>query len=145
MSALLPLHIIACSLGYLLFGITSVIAYVYLKRERTIKTKAYRLNEGFRWSLHDLDRSFFVSLALGFVAMSLGLLMDPAIQGANYGMVDLASPRTLFPAVIWLLYLLILSFRLTTGLRGKIPSYLAVYGFQAVAVSFALELYLTAT
>ena len=48
MSALLALHIIICSLGYLFFGITSVIAYVYLKRERAIKTKAYRLGDGFR-------------------------------------------------------------------------------------------------
>jgi len=145
MSALLFLHIIICSLGYLLFGITSVIAFVYLKRERAIKTKAYRLGEGFRWSLHDLDRSLFVSLTLGFVAMGLGLLMGIALQSAKYGMVDLTSSRILFPAVIWLFYLLILSFRLTTGLRGKIPSYMAVYGFHVVVVSFVLELSLAAT
>ena len=145
MSALLPLHIIICSLGYLLFGITSVIAFVYLIRERAIKTKAYRLGEAFRWSLHELDRSLFVSLTLGFVAMGLGLLVGIALQDVKYGMIDLASPRILFPAVIWLFYLLILSFRLTTGLRGKIPSYMAVYGFHAVVMSFFLELYLAAT
>lgn len=145
MSALLILHIIICSLGYLLFGITSVIAFVYLKRERAIKTKAYRLGEGFRWSLQDLDRSLFISLTLGFVAMGLGLLIGIALQGAKYGTVDPTSPRILFPAIIWLFYLLILSFRLTTGLRGKIPSYMTVYGFHAVVMSFALELYLAAT
>lgn len=142
MSALLALHIFVCSLGYVLFGITCVIAFVYLKRERTIKTKAYKLSEGFHWSLHDLDRGLFVSLTLGFVAMGLGLLMGIALQDAKYGMVDLTSPRILFPAVIWFFYLLILSFRLTTGLRGKIPSYMAVYGFHAVVMSFVLELYL---
>ena len=145
MSALLALHIIICSLGYLFFGITSVIAYVYLKRERAIKTKAYRLGDGFRWSLNDLDHGLFVSLTLGFVAMGLGLLMGIALQGAKYGMVDLTSPRIFFPAVIWLFYLLILSFRLTTGLRGKIPSYMAVCGFHAVVTSFVLELYMAAT
>ena len=144
MSALLSLHIIICSLGYLLFGITGVIAFVYLKKERAIKTKAYRLGEGCRWSLHNLDRSLFVSLALGFVAMGLGLLLGIAFQDAKYGAVDLTSPRILFPAVIWLFYLLILSFRLTTGLRGKIPSYMAVYGLHAVVLSFVLELYLAA-
>ncbi|WP_319762737.1 cytochrome c biogenesis protein CcsA [Maridesulfovibrio sp.] len=145
MSALLSLHIIICSLGYFLFGITSVSAYAYLKSERAIKTKAYRLGEGFRWSLHDLDRSLFASLTLGFVAMGLGLLMGIALQDAKYGIVDLTSPRIFFPAAIWLFYLLILFFRLTMGLRGKIPSYLAVYGFHAVVISFVLELYLAAT
>ncbi|WP_207260260.1 cytochrome c biogenesis protein CcsA [Desulfovibrio sp. Huiquan2017] len=145
MSARLILHIIICSLGYLLFGITCVIAFVYLKRERAIKTKAYRLGKGFRWSLHDLDRGLFISLTLGFVAMGLGLLMGMALQGAKYGMVDLTSPRILFPAVIWLFYLLVLSFRITMGLRGKIPSYMAVYGFHAVVLSFAMELYLATT
>jgi len=143
--SLLILHITICSLGYLLFGITSVIAFVYLKRERAIKTKAYKLGEGFPWSLRDLDRSFFVSLAAGFFAMGLGLLMGIALQNAKYGMVDLISSRILFPAGIWLFYLLILSFRLITGLRGKIPSYMAVYGFHAVILSFVLELYLATT
>jgi ABC-type uncharacterized transport system permease subunit len=143
MPVLLPLHIIICSLGYFLFGVTSVIAYVYLKRERAIKTKTFRLDDRFRWSLHDLDRCLFVSLTLGFVAMGLGLLMGIALQEAKYGIVDLTSARILFPAVIWLFYLLILAFRQLTGLRGTIPSYLSVYGFHAVAISFVFEIYLS--
>ncbi|MFW5490054.1 MAG: cytochrome c biogenesis protein CcsA [Desulfovibrio sp.] len=144
MQVLLPLHIIVCSLGYLFFGVTFVTAFIYLKRERTIKAKAWRLGQTFRHSLYELDRCLFASLAVGFVAMGLGLFMGVILYEAKYGFVDLTSPRILFPAVIWIFYLLILAFRLLTGLRGKIPSYMAVYGFHAVAMSFVLELYLAA-
>ncbi|WP_027184411.1 cytochrome c biogenesis protein CcsA [Desulfovibrio inopinatus] len=144
MPVLLPLHIIICSLGYLLFGVTSLIAYVYLKRERAIKAKTWRLDKPFRFSLYELDRCLFASLTVGFVAMGLGLPMGIILQEAKYGFVDLTSPRILFPTVIWLFYLLILAFRLLTGLRGKIPSYMSVYGFHATVISFVLELYLAA-
>jgi ABC-type uncharacterized transport system permease subunit len=142
MPVLLPLHIIICSVGYVLFGVTSVIAYVYLKRERAIKAKMLRLDKPFRYSLHELDRFLFASLTIGFVALGLGLPLGIVLQEAKHGFVDLASPRILFPTGIWLFYLLILAFRLLTGLRGKIPSYMAVYGFHAVTMSFVLELYL---
>jgi ABC-type uncharacterized transport system permease subunit len=142
MTVLLPLHIIICSLGYLLFGATSVIALVYLKRERDIKTKTWRPGKPFRLSLHALDRCLFAGLTVGFVAMGLGLPLGLVLQEAKYGFVDPTSPRILFPAVIWIFYLVLLGFRLLTGLRGKIPSYLTVYGFHAVAMSFVLELYL---
>ena len=142
MPVLLLLHIFICSVGYVLFGVTSVIAYMYLKRERAIKAKMLRLDTPFRYSLYELDRFLFASLTIGFIALGLGLPLGIIFQEAKYGFVDLASPRILIPTVIWLFYLLILAFRLVTGLRGKVPSYMAVYGFHAVAMSFVLELYL---
>ena len=144
MPVLLILHIVICSLGYLLFGFASAVAYVYLRQERALKAKTCRLGARFRWSLCDLDRCLFTSLILGFAAMGFGLPMGIALQKTMYGIVDLASPRILLPALIWIFYLLILTFRLLTGLRGKIPSYMAVYGFHAVAISFVLELCLAA-
>lgn len=144
MPALLVLHIAICSLGYLLFGVAFVIACIYLWRERTLKTKTLKLGERFRWSLNKLDRWLFASLLVGFITMGLGLATGIALQNAMNGSMDLTSPRLLFPAVIWFFYLLILVFRLLTGLRGRIPSYMAVYGFKAVALSFLFELYLAA-
>lgn len=142
MSALLIVHIAACSLGYLLFGVAFVVARVYIHREKAIKTKRLRLNDRFPWSLNQLDRCLFMTLVAGFIFLSLGLPTGVAIQKAVNGVADFSSPRLLFPAAIWFFYLLILAFRQVTGLRGKLPASLAVSGFNFTAFSFLFEMYL---
>ncbi|WP_394705761.1 hypothetical protein [Pseudodesulfovibrio indicus] len=72
----------------------------------------------------------------------MGLPLGIVLHEVKHGAVELASPRVVFPTVIWVFYLVLLAFRLVTGLRGKIPSYMAVCGFHAVPMSLVFELFL---
>ncbi len=142
MPVTLILHIAISSLGYLLFGAAFAISCVYIYRDHAIKTKQFKMGDRFPWSLNQLDRALFISLIAGFVFMGIGLLLGIYVHKLVYGIVDLTSPRLIFPFFIWLFYLALLLFRLLTGLRGRIPAQLAACGFSCAALSFLFELHI---
>lgn len=144
MNTVLIAHIVLCSLGYLLFAAAFVLACVYMYRDRAIKTKQFRLGSSFSLSLNHLDRLLFLTLTAGFVLTGIGLPLGLAVQKTVHGTVDLTSLRFTLPAAIWLFYLFMLLFRLLTGLRGRIPAQLSVFGFNFAAFSLIFELYLAA-
>ncbi len=143
MSTLLLFHIITCSVGYMLFGAACFIACAYIKVEQSIKSKTVRLNGRFPWSLQQLDRLMFATLIAGFALLSTGIPAGLMIQKSICGQITLISPRIILPLTVWSFYLLILVYRLRTGLRGRIPAYLAVCGFNFAVVSFLYEIHLT--
>lgn len=144
MSNLLIIHIIASSLGYILFGAAFATACLYIYRDHGLKTKRFKLDDRFPWSLHQLDYTLFAILWTGFLLMGAGLLLGMSVQKTMYGFINYASPRLIFPFFIWLFYLAILSFRFITGLRGRIPAHLSAYGFTCAALSFLYEMHIAA-
>lgn len=142
MSALLLFHIITCSIGYMLFGAACIIACAYIKGERSIKNKTVRLNGRFPWSLQQLDRLMFATLIAGFALLSAGIPAGLMIQKSICGQITPISPRIIFPFTVWSFYFLVLSYRLKTGLRGRVPAYLAVCGFNFAVLTFLCEVHL---
>lgn len=145
MPIVLIMHIAACTVGYLAFGCAFVVACMYLVRDHSLKTKRFKLGDRFPLSLNQLDRYLFLSLLFGFSMMSVGIPLGVIVQKAMYGKVDYTSIRTIFPAVIWLFYFIVLLVRQFTGLRGKVPAYLSAYGFSCAAFSFIYELSISST
>ena len=144
MPPILIFHIAACSLGYLCFAAAFAVACMYLHRDRSLKTKRVRLDGGRAWSLDKLDHALFLALVVGLVFLGVGLPTGVMVQQRMYGAADFASVRLLFPFTIWVFYLLIFLFRQLTGLRGRVPAYLSVLGFNCSVFSFLFEMYLTA-
>ena len=51
----------------------------------------------------------------------------------------MSDPKILLAFLTWLIYLLLIHYRLIAGWRGKKAAYLAIVGFVGVLVTFSLS------
>ena len=125
-------------LGYVAFFIAFSAAVLYLFQERELKLKRVFFNR--LPSLEICDDLAYRALAVGFPLMTLGILSGAlwAQQGV-LGATWMTNPKILLAFVTWLIYLLLIHYRLIAGWRGKKAAYLAIIGFVGVVVTFSLS------
>ncbi len=129
----------SCSmLGYLLFGVACLTSMFYLYQENKIKKKTLMLKNEKVPSLGFLDKLNYKVIAIGFLFLSIGLLLGVNMKVITSGQVAL-SLRQLLPVATWLIYALFLIDRFINGLRGKITSMWSIVGFLAAVTSFLYE------
>jgi cytochrome c-type biogenesis protein CcsB len=122
-------------LGYVAFFVAFSAAVLYLLQERELKRKRVfnRLP-----SLEICDDLAYRSLAVGFPLMTLGILSG-ALYAQQLSVSWMSDPKSLLAFVTWLIYLLLIHYRLIAGWRGKKAAYLAIVGFVGVLVTFSFS------
>jgi cytochrome c-type biogenesis protein CcsB len=122
-------------LGYAALFIAFAAAILYLIQEHALKSKhPVRL---YNWlpSLEICDELAYRSLAIGFPLITLGIITG-ALWAQGAGVAWARDPKVVFSFLTWLIYLLLIFYRLIAGWRGRKAAYLFIVGFIGVLVTF---------
>lgn len=126
------IHSIGSLLSYGAFLIAFASGVLFLLQERQLKRKTlgrlfHRLP-----SLEALDRANFTSIAVGFWALTVGLVFGIVGQRLLAGTWWGIGPKELMTLMLWLSYLGLWVVRLRSTLRGHRIALLSVFGFLLV-------------
>jgi ABC-type transport system involved in cytochrome c biogenesis permease subunit len=119
-------HIVFILLGYAALLFTAVAAALYLYQERQLKLKktgglSFRLP-----SLGVLDDLVSSSLSLGFVFITIGIIIGTVWASVEYGTKWIGDPRIGISFITWGIYLVLVFFRTSAGWRGRKAAVLAI-------------------
>jgi cytochrome c-type biogenesis protein CcsB len=128
------IHIPVVILGYVAFFVAFAAAVLYLIQERELKAKRVFHNQ--LPSLEVCDDLAYRSLAVGFPLMTLGILSGALWAQAQDKWGGWGDPKILITFLTWLIYLILIHYRLIAGWRGKKAAYLSIVGFLGVVVTF---------
>ena len=130
------IHIPTLFLGYAAFFVAFSAGIMYLIQERELKRKRpqafyYRLP-----SLQICDDLGYRSLSVGFPLLTVGI-----VAGALWANRSLTQPWGWDPKIIWslmtwLIYAVLIHYRLSAGLRGRRAALMSIVGFVIVLLTF---------
>jgi ABC-type uncharacterized transport system permease subunit len=115
-SAWLIVHVVLVLVGYAALLLTAVTSILYLVRERQLKTKH---SGGTLPPLGTLDALMSRALSIGFVFITLAVIAGSTWASIESGTRWISDPRIIISLVTWVLYLVIVFFRVTAGWRGR--------------------------
>lgn len=121
-------------LGYVALFIAFSAAVLYLIQERELKSKHPKMFYNRLPSLEMCDDLAYRALAIGFPLMTLGILSGALWAQTAWG--TLWDLKVVLASVTWLIYLMLIHYRLIAGWRGKKAAYMAIVGFLGVLVTF---------
>lgn len=136
----LPLHIAFAFLGNAAFVVAGIIAVVYLvqdSRLRQKKSRPARPATGLQRlpALEVLDRTSVRLIEVGFPLMTLALASGMLYAREAWGELWRWELRNVVAVLVWLLFLVLLHFRITIGWRGRKAASLTVVGVGAILIS----------
>ena len=130
------IHIPLVFLGFAALFLAFAAAVMYLLQARELKSKHPTMFHNRLPSLEVCDELAYKSLAIGFPLITLGIisgaLWAQAVLGSTWG----KDIKVLLSFVTWIVYLLLIHYRLIAGWRGKKAAYLAIAGFIGVVLTF---------
>jgi cytochrome c-type biogenesis protein CcsB len=130
-------------LAFVALFIAFFAAVLYLLQERELKSKHPRMFYNRLPSLEICDDLAYRALAIGFPLMTLGILAGALWAQTVWATGWAGDPKILGSIFTWLIYLLLIHYRLIAGWRGKKAAYLAIAGFVGVLVTFLGTNYFT--
>lgn len=140
-SAWLPLHIALAFLGNAAFVVAGMVSVIYLIQERRVKRKR-SLGRGHGGTgqhklpaLEVLDRMNLRLIVLGLPFMTLALVSGALYGREVWGMYWKWELRNVVSVMVWVLFALLLHFRLTIGWRGRRAAILTLFGVTAALLS----------
>jgi ABC-type uncharacterized transport system permease subunit len=136
---LLTAHIVALLAGHLLFALACLSSVAFLLQERQLKKRSTLLSNRLP-SLGTLETVTHRSVGLGFLCLTIGILLGLAVAGAENLRARLWDPRLAIPVTSWVVYagfLLVYTYR---GRRGRFSALWSIAGFSVVLVSLVFEM-----
>ena len=132
-------HVALFLLGYAALFLTFITAVMYLLQERELKSKRprawyYRLPP-----LGKLDQVAHQTLAIGFVSVTLGLIVASFYAAARWGASWIVDPTIALAFLTWVIYLAMVFSRVAVGWRGRKSAYFAIIGFCSAALSWIVN------
>lgn len=136
-SSWLPIHIATAFLGNALFMMAGLTSVIYLVQERRLKSKRGSLSASTQRlpPLETLDHLSIRFVQFGFPMLTLGLLTGVIYGHEVLGTFWVWDPRNTISFLIWLLYAVLLHFRMSIGWRGRKLALLTLAGVVATLVS----------
>jgi ABC-type transport system involved in cytochrome c biogenesis permease subunit len=120
-------HVVMIFIGYAGLFLSFGASLLYLMQERTLKSKS---TQGLLpLSLQTIDDIGYNSLLFGFPFMTFGLIAGSVLAIAKYGPYFFADPKILLSFIMWIVYLLLLYTRWSSGWRGRKAALLATFAF----------------
>jgi cytochrome c-type biogenesis protein CcsB len=132
-----PVHVTLVVFAYAAFLVTFVSGVMYLLQERELKAKTFGANFQRLPALNTCDEMSYRSLTIGFVLLTLGMLTGIIWNHQRDGQYWHNDPKELLALVTWVIYLMMIHYRLTAGWRGRRTAWLAIAGFVVVLVTWA--------
>ena len=128
------IHTPSVIIGYAALFIAFAAAIMYLIQEHALKSKHPVRFYNWLPSLEICDDLAYKSLAIGFPLITLGIITGALwAQGAGY--VWAKDAKVLVSFFTWLVYLLLITYRLVAGWRGRKAAYLSIVGFIGVLLT----------
>lgn len=118
-NAWLTAHIAMVMLGYAALAFTAAAALLYLAQERDLKRKTRRTFPFRLPPLATLDDLISKSMALGFVFITVAIILGTVWAFVELKTGWLADPRILLSFATWGIYLAMVFFRVSAGWRGR--------------------------
>ena len=140
-SGWLPIHIAVAFLGDAAFAVAGIVSLVYLIQENRLKAKKKKLHKvgtGLHKlpALEILDNVSVRLIQFGFPMMTLGLVSGAIYQHNIIGSWWQWDPRNTISLMVWILYALLLHFRVTIGWRGRKAAVLTLVGVLITLIAF---------
>ncbi|HVZ59531.1 MAG TPA: cytochrome c biogenesis protein CcsA [Terriglobales bacterium] len=124
-------HIALIFTGYAALFLSFAASLLYLFQERALKSKHPEGITSRLPSLQTVDDIGYKSLLLGFPFMTLGLIAGSVVAQASFGPRYFADPKVVLSLAMWVVYMLLLYTRWSSGWRGRRAAYLASFAFIA--------------
>jgi len=132
----LSLHVSLTLIAYGAFALACVSGLGYLIQDKQLKS--HHPGKVFRWMppLAALDEINTRALVFGFLMLTLGLLSGSFWAHSSGNAFWVEDPKVACAVLIWFLYAVLMSLRLSARLRGRKVALGSVFGFALVIVSF---------
>lgn len=140
-SGWIVIHVTLLLAAYAALLFSLLASLFYLVQERRLKN---RQSPGFlEWlpPLDTMDQIAQTTLVLGFYCMTGGLLIGSLIAQEHVGAAYFLDPKVVLSFVMWMLYVVMLFVRRSTGLRGKRAVYLSSAVFVVMLCVWAANLF----
>ena len=135
-SVILPLHVLAATLGTGALLVAFALALLYLGGERQLKRKqGGRLLERLP-SLALIDKLGWQLTVWAFVLLSVAIVSGSFVMHAESGNLLHADAKETFALLAWALLAALVQARLVAGWRGRRAAILVVVGFLLLACSY---------
>lgn len=133
---LYPLHLGFMILAFVVFAAGFVIGLFFLLQESQLKNHRPTALVRRLPALETMNAIHYKILTLGFVLLSLGILIGAVLSKDRTGRFFLGDPREIGALVMWALYALLLNMRWKAQWRGRRGILLALLGFIGVTLIF---------
>ncbi|MBZ5604398.1 MAG: cytochrome c biogenesis protein, partial [Acidobacteriia bacterium] len=143
--AWLIVHIALVLAGIAALLLTAIASLFYLMQERRLKTKRVGKFLEKLPPLATLDNLISVSMGLGFVLLTLGLVFGVTWASMESGTEWVTQPRIQLSLGTWALCLVMIFLRTTAGWRGRKAAVMALAVLGCAAITWAAHVGLRPT
>lgn len=138
-----PIHVSFSLLGYAALILACLAGVMYLIQERELKRRKPRAFYYRLPPLETVDRLGSVALAVGFPFITIGILIGAVGAAGAWGPGWVRDPKVTLAFVLWLIYMLLILFRVAVGWRGHKAAVFAIFGMVMALASWGAN-YLSA-
>jgi ABC-type uncharacterized transport system permease subunit len=140
-SGWIGVHISLIFAGYAALILSFAASLLYIVQSRNLKSKLKNPTAGGFFSrlpsLEVIDDIGYKSLILGFPFMTLGLVMGAVIAERRFGPMYFVHPKVMLSLLLWIVYVVLIYTRWSSGWRGRRAAYLATVAFIAAIGAWA--------
>jgi ABC-type uncharacterized transport system permease subunit len=140
-SGWIVVHVTLLLAAYAALIFSLLASLLYLVQERRLKNKEAPSFLEWLPPLDTMDQIAQTTLVLGFYCMTGGLLIGSLIAQEHVGAAYFLDPKVLLSFVMWVLYVVMLFVRRSTGLRGRRAVYLSSAVFVVMLCVWAANLF----
>ena len=134
-------HVALIFIGYAALFLSFGASILYILQERSLKAKQLAGYLQKLPALEVIDEIGYKSLLLGFPFMTFGLILGAVIAQTRFGSMYFLDPKILLSLLMWVVYMVLLYTRWSSGWRGRKAAYLATFAFLAAASAWAANYY----
>jgi len=127
-------HVVMIFTGYAGLFLSFGASLLYLMEEKALKSKSTFGVISKLPPLQTIDDIGYNSLLFGFPFMTFGLIAGSVLAIAKYGPLFFTDPKILLSFIMWIVYLLLLYTRWSSGWRGRRAALLATFAFVIALV-----------
>ncbi len=133
----LNLHVLAAFAGYAVFTMASVLAVVYLVQDHNLKHKNFGLTFERLPSLETLDSMMRRQIGFAFVMFTASIIFGGVMISLSGEAVKwLRDPKIVATAATWIVYAILLHFRISGDRHGRKVALATIVGFVFVLFAF---------
>lgn len=133
-------HVFLLLAAYVALMFSVIASILYQVEERRLKSKRPRRFMEWLPPLDTMDHISQSTLIAGFVCMTVGLFAGSLVAQERFGASYFADPKVLMSFALWVLYVLMIFVRRSTGFRGRRAVYLSSLVFIAMIGVWAANL-----
>lgn len=130
------LHATLILLAYGAFGLSSIAGLMYLRQEHALKFNKLQAVFSRMPSVERLERVTNRALLVGFILLTLGLMLVPMLIHETPDANVKGDPKVVWSAFVWCLYLALLGWRWRFSAGGRAIAWGAIGSFCFVMLTF---------